>query len=164
MSEFPSFLRLHDIPYITFYLSINPFMTIWVAFTPLLLWIMLWIKIYKYSHIYIFFLFFLFEGCTHCIWRFRGQGSNRSCSCWPLWNPNHICDLYHSSWQSWILNPLIEVRDQTRTLLDAPWVCNHWATTGTPDIYIYIFKRIWNLPYLGRGGGCSTCSIWKFPG
>ena len=26
-------------------------------------------------------------------------------------DPNHICDLYHSSWQCWILNPLIEAKD-----------------------------------------------------
>ena len=28
-----------------------------------------------------------------------------------------ICDLHHSSWQCWILNPLSEARDQTRNLI-----------------------------------------------
>ena len=32
------------------------------------------------------------------------------------WDPSHICNLYHSSWQRWILNPLSEARDQTRVL------------------------------------------------
>ena len=25
---------------------------------------------------------------------------------------SHVCDLYHSSWQRWVLNPLSEARDQ----------------------------------------------------
>ena len=31
---------------------------------------------------------------------------------------SHICDLPHSLWQRWILNPLSKARDQTRILLD----------------------------------------------
>ena len=27
------------------------------------------------------------------------------------WDPNCICNLHHSSWQCWILDPLIKVRD-----------------------------------------------------
>ena len=30
----------------------------------------------------------------------------------------HICDLYHSSWQPWITDPLSKARDQTRILMD----------------------------------------------
>ena len=26
-------------------------------------------------------------------------------------NPSHICNIHHSSWQYWILNPLSEARD-----------------------------------------------------
>ena len=33
-------------------------------------------------------------------------------------DPSHTCDLYHSSRQRWILNPLREVRDQTLILMD----------------------------------------------
>ena len=36
-----------------------------------------------------------------------------------------ICDLHHGLWQYWTLNPLSEVRDQTRTIKDAIcWVIN----------------------------------------
>ena len=31
---------------------------------------------------------------------------------------SHICDLRHSSWERWILNPLREVRGQTQILMD----------------------------------------------
>ena len=31
---------------------------------------------------------------------------------------SHVCDLRHSSWQCWVLNPLRKVRDQTHVLRD----------------------------------------------
>ena len=34
-----------------------------------------------------------------------------------MWDLSHICNLHHSSWQRWILNPLIEVRDRARNLM-----------------------------------------------
>ena len=34
-----------------------------------------------------------------------------------------ICDLYHSLWQCWILNPLSETRDRTCILMDTSQVC-----------------------------------------
>ena len=33
-------------------------------------------------------------------------------------DPSYICDLHHSSWQHWILNPLSEARDRIPILLD----------------------------------------------
>ena len=30
---------------------------------------------------------------------------------------SQVCDLHHSSWQCWILNPLIEARDSTSNLM-----------------------------------------------
>ena len=32
---------------------------------------------------------------------------------------SHVCDLHHSSWQHWILNPLSGARDRTHVLMDA---------------------------------------------
>ena len=42
-----------------------------------------------------------------------------------------VCDLYHSSQQCPILNPLSEARDQTCILRHTSQVHFHWATTGT---------------------------------
>ena len=36
--------------------------------------------------------------------------------------PSHICDLYHSSWQCLILNPLMEAKNRTFILMDTSWV------------------------------------------
>ena len=35
---------------------------------------------------------------------------------------SHVCNLYRSSWQRWILNPLSEARDRTHILMDASQV------------------------------------------
>ena len=39
-------------------------------------------------------------------------------------DPSHVCNLYPSSQQHWILNPLSEARDQTPVLMDTSRV--HW--------------------------------------
>jgi len=40
-------------------------------------------------------------------------------------DPSLVCNLYHTSWQRWILNPLSEVRNRTRVLMDTSWVHYH---------------------------------------
>ena len=37
---------------------------------------------------------------------------------------SRVCDLYHSSQQHQILNPLSKARDQICILMDTSWVCN----------------------------------------
>ena len=48
------------------------------------------------------------------------------------WDPGRVCDLYHSSRQRRILNPLSEARDQTIILMDTNQIRFCCATTGTP--------------------------------
>uniref|UniRef100_A0A5G2QG63 Heparanase n=1 Tax=Sus scrofa TaxID=9823 RepID=A0A5G2QG63_PIG len=48
-------------------------------------------------------------------------------------DPGCICDLYHSSWQYWILNPLSKARDQTCDFMDASQIRFCCATMGTPN-------------------------------
>ena len=35
----------------------------------------------------------------------------------PMQDLSYVCNLHHSSWQLWILNPLIKARDQTCILM-----------------------------------------------
>ena len=44
-------------------------------------------------------------------------------------DPSHICDICHSLWQRWILNPLSEARDQAH-ILGVP-VMAQWLTSPT---------------------------------
>ena len=47
-------------------------------------------------------------------------------------DPNLVCNLYHSSPQHQIQNPLSQARDRTHILVDTSRVCYHWAMMGTP--------------------------------
>ena len=47
-------------------------------------------------------------------------------------DPSRVCDLYHSSRQCRILNPLSKARDRTCVLLNTSGVHYHGATMGTP--------------------------------
>ena len=48
------------------------------------------------------------------------------------WDPNHICDLYPSSWQCQIPDSLSEARDQTRILMDTSHIRFCCSTMGIP--------------------------------
>ena len=50
-----------------------------------------------------------------------------------------LCNLYHSSWQCRILNPLGSARDWTLILIDTSQIHSCWAMTGTPKM-IMIFE------------------------
>ena len=62
------------------------------------------------------FCLFVFQGCTHGIWRFPVQGVESEPSlpayATATWDPSHFCDLHHSSRQCWILNPVSEAGGQ----------------------------------------------------
>ena len=55
--------------------------------------------------------------------------SNQSCSCsanataTAMTDPTRFSNLHDSSWQWWLLNPLIEGRDRTHVLMDTSRVC-----------------------------------------
>ena len=71
--------------------------------------------IFKKNYFF-YFYFLLFQGHTSGIWKFPGQVVKLQL---PLlactratakWDPSHVCDLHHSSWQCQILTPLNEAR------------------------------------------------------
>ena len=45
-------------------------------------------------------------------------------------DPSCVYDLHHISWQTWILNPLSEARDQTCVLINTSRVRYLWAMVG----------------------------------
>ena len=51
-------------------------------------------------------------------------------------DPSLVCNLYHSSQQRWILNPLREARDWTQNPMVPRWIHFHCTTTGTPNFHI----------------------------
>ena len=57
-----------------------------------------------------------------------------------LSNPSRVCNLHHSSWQCWILDPLSEARDGTCILMDTSWICFQCATTGTFFFFFCFLK------------------------
>ena len=76
---------------------------------------------------------------------------HQSCSCQPTpepqpqatWNLSRVCDLHHSSWQRWILDPLSEAGDRTYILMDTSQIYFHCTITGTP--WFLDFKRFFSL-------------------
>ena len=81
-------------------------------------------------------------------------------------DPNCICNLYHSSQQHWILNPLSEAEDQTQVLMDTSWIHFHCATTGTPQrqsclppTFQWACSQQWCLPHSWEG---KLLSPWPF--
>ena len=51
---------------------------------------------------------------------------------------SRICDLHHSSWQCWLLNPLNEVRDPTHILMDTSRACYH----NSMYLFEYLFSVV----------------------
>ena len=74
----------------------------------------------------------------------EGPRSNRSCSRWPTPqpqqhqpDPSHVCDLYCSSQQCQIFNPLSEARDRTHNLM-VPSQIRFWCTWR--ELFFLFFK------------------------
>ena len=50
-------------------------------------------------------------------------------------DPSHVCNLHHSSWQRWIVNPLSKAREWTHVLMDTSQGRYHWAMMGNPPYF-----------------------------
>ena len=73
----------------------------------------------------------------------RGRIAMQDLSC--------VCNLYHSSRQCWILNPLTEAGERTCNVMVPSWIHFHRATMGTPILTIYIIDIMdCEMDYLGR--------------
>ena len=68
--------------------------------------------------------------------------------------PRHICDLYHSSQQHQILNPLSEAKDPAHNLMVPSRICFCCTTMETPSFSYIIFHHD-----LSQGIGYLLCYI-----
>ena len=99
------------------------------------------------SHFF-FFFFFLFLFWATPVAYISSQARGRIRLQLPAYptatatgDPSRSCDLYHSSQQCQIFNPLSEARDQICILMDDSQIHFHWATTETP------LRACWNIFY-----------------
>ena len=81
-------------------------------------------------------------------------------------DPSRVWDLY-SSLQHQILNPLSEARDQTRVLMDASRLDNHWAMPGILLVKISVsriiqFRKVSNWQDLNYFCRRYICERWVF--
>ena len=62
------------------------------------------------------------------------------------WDPSHVCDLQCNSGQPRLGNPLSEVRNQIRSLMDTSWARYRRASMGIPlkASHNYNFMINWN--------------------
>ena len=79
-------------------------------------------------------------------------------------HPSHICELYHSSWQCQIPEPLSEARDQTHILMDTSQIHFCCPTRGTPPlIYLFIYLFIYFPRCTAWGSSYSYMYTFFFP-
>ena len=73
-------------------------------------------------------------------------------------DPSWVWNLYFTSWQRRILNPLREAGNWTLILMGTSWVCYHWATTGT--LHFFLFKWLCRLfPHCHEGTLKNSCTL-----
>ena len=90
-----------------------------------------------------FFFLFLLRAILTAYGGFQSRSRIGACATTTAMpDPSHICDLHHSSWQRWILNPPSEAKDHICFIVDTSQICFYWAMTGTPIFLIY-----WVAPF-----------------
>ena len=70
-----------------------------------------------------------------------------------------VCNLYRSSWQRWILNPLSEAKHRTHNLMVASWICFCCTTTGTLSLFLFKHFCAWFVLKLLQSIRESHCPL-----
>ena len=90
--------------------------------------------LFKYLFIYLFIYLFLGPLLQHMEIPRLGVELELQLPAYTIatWDPSCILNLYHSSEQCHILQPLSKARNLTHILMDTSWICFCCATVGTP--------------------------------
>ena len=82
---------------------------------------------------FFFFFFFMWLHPQHLeVSRLEVELEQQLLDCTHSHSNLRVCNLHHSLWQCWILNPRSGTEDQTLVLMNTSQVCYIWATMGTP--------------------------------
>ena len=92
------------------------------------------------QHISLFFFFLLFWAPPPAHGSSQGRGQIRTMQAYATatatWDPRHVCNVHHSSWQCRVLDAVSKVRDGTHILVDTNHIHFHSTTMETPDFTI----------------------------
>ena len=95
-------------------------------------------KCFKLKYFFIFCLFDFLNGCTCSIWKFRGQGSNRSWSCQPTPQPWKCRIQAIACGNARSLTHRMRPGMEPASLWVPVEFLTHWTTTRTPKVTILI--------------------------
>ena len=98
------------------------------------------IFVLKSTHCFLFYFCFLELHLQHIV-SHAGVKLELQLPATAMGDPSHVCDLYHSSRQCWILNILS--LDRTCILMDTSWFYFCCTTMGTPT-HCFLFILILN--------------------
>ena len=98
-----------------------------------------------------FFFFLLFRAAPVARGPVRAAAVGL-CHSPTMWDLSHFCNLHHSWWQRWILNPLSDAKDWTCILRDTGWVHNPASHNGN-SLFWEFFKYLCGLP--------RNRAVWK---
>ena len=107
-----------------------------------------------YLSIYLFIYLLSFLGLHPGVWKFPGQGSNWSCSCWPVPQPQqHQIRAASAAYATAHGNARSLTHWARPGIVPASsWMLvgfvNHWATTGTPRRH-HLLKRVDHVSDIG---------------
>ena len=108
------------------------------------------------------FFFFSFQDCPCGIYKFPGQESNQSCSCWPTPQPQQLgvpaTSVTHTTAHGYARSL---TRDQTHIFMDTNQVLNPLSHNGNAHEGLYFFLKKWGWIQVGSGWGCAWYTVRK---
>jgi len=110
--------------------------------------------------LFFFFFFFCFLGLH--LWQMEiprlGGQLELQLLATAMQDPSCICNLHHSSQQCQIPDPLSEVRDWTRILMDTRWIRFHCATNRNSQEILFVWFSASKIDWDGEPHLSTACA------